>query len=132
MNIYSFRTRVRRMRFKPCNYYEAYLIPTIVVGKNNEIDYRKTSVKFGDQEATLYYIDFLWLNFAFVLEFWGEREKAPKSSPDSTALSNSSNTGKKSNFDENCEKYRTVFDGWEDLTFEERRDRINKFRSGQW
>ena len=47
-------------------------------------------------------------------------------------LPNSSNTGKKSNFDENCEKYRTVFDGWEDLTFEERRDRINKFRSGQW
>lgn len=75
MNIYSFRTRVRRMRFRPCNYYEAFLLPTIVVGKSNEIDYRKTSFKFGDQEATLYYIDFLWLNFAFILEFWGDREK---------------------------------------------------------
>ena len=52
--------------------------------------------------------------------------------PSLPVLSNSSNTGKKSNFDENCEKYRNVFDGWEDLTFEERRDRINKFRSGQW
>lgn len=53
MNIYSFRTRVMKMRFKSCNFYEAYFIPTIGVGKNNEIDYRKTSVKFGDQEATL-------------------------------------------------------------------------------
>lgn len=124
------------MRFKPCNFYEAYLLPTIGVGKNNEIDYRKTSVKFGDQEATVYYIVFVWLNFAFGLEFWGERKKCgrahSKSLSDSPALSNPSDTGKKSNFDENCEKYRTVFDGWEDLTFEERRDRINKFRSGQW
>ena len=64
-----------RTRFKPRNFYEAYLLPTIRVGKNNEIDYRKTSVKFGDQEATVYYIDFLWLNFAFDLEFWGDREK---------------------------------------------------------
>lgn len=52
--------------------------------------------------------------------------------PAPPVLSNSSKTVKQSNFDENCEKYRTVFDGWEDLTFEERRDRINKFRSGQW
>lgn len=52
--------------------------------------------------------------------------------PQAPVVSNPSDTGKKSNFDENCEKYRTVFDGWEDLTFEERRDRINKFRSGQW
>lgn len=52
--------------------------------------------------------------------------------PQDPVVSNPSDTGKKSNFDENCEKYRTVFDGWEDLTFEERRDRINKFRSGQW
>lgn len=52
--------------------------------------------------------------------------------PQPPVVSKTENTGKKSNFDENCEKYRTVFDGWEDLTFEERRDRINKFRSGQW
>ena len=52
--------------------------------------------------------------------------------PQDPFVSNPSDTGKKSNFDENCEKYRTVFDGWEELTFEERRDRINKFRSGQW
>ena len=75
MNIYSFRTRVSRMHFKPCNFYEAYLLPTIRVGKNNEIDYRKTSVKFGDQEATVYYVVFVWLNFAFGLELWGDREK---------------------------------------------------------
>lgn len=74
MNIYSFRTRVTRIRFKPSDFYEVYLLPTIGVGKNNEIDDRKTIVKFV-QEATVYYIVFVWLNFTFGLEFWGDREK---------------------------------------------------------
>ena len=32
--------------------------------------------------------------------------------------------------DERCEKYRKIFDGWDDLSFAEKRDRINNYRCG--
>lgn len=50
--------------------------------------------------------------------------------PTKPVLSNSSKTVKKSKFDENCERFRIIFDGWDELTWEEKRDRINKFRCG--
>ena len=33
-------------------------------------------------------------------------------------------------FNVNCTRYRKIFEGWDDLSFEERRDRINQFRCG--
>lgn len=33
-------------------------------------------------------------------------------------------------FDQVCDRYRAMHDDWDKLSFEERRDRINRFRSG--
>ena len=36
----------------------------------------------------------------------------------------------KYDYNEKCRKYRAIFDGWENLTPSQRRDRINNFRCG--
>lgn len=37
---------------------------------------------------------------------------------------------KEKEFTENCKRFWKIFDGWENLTWAERRDRINNFRCG--
>lgn len=75
MKIYKFRTKIRKSISKVHNHYGITLIPTIQIGKDNDIDYLKESKTFGDQEATVYYLAFNWLIFVVVFELWGEREK---------------------------------------------------------
>ena len=40
------------------------------------------------------------------------------------------NSSSPTSYEEKCNRYRKIFEGWDELTFEEKRDRINNFRCG--
>lgn len=54
-----------------CNYNEFFIIPTITIGKADEIDYHFDKPR----EATKYFVTLWWLNFNFSIEAWGERKE---------------------------------------------------------
>lgn len=76
MNIYSVRFR-KRVQIDPLfNFKEIYFVPTVVIGRCDEIDYTYGITNDGfRKKATVYHIGVIWLTRSYDIEFWCDRKE---------------------------------------------------------
>lgn len=76
MNIYNVRFRNKVLESEILNFREIYFLPTVAIGRNNEIDFMDKVNNSGKRkEATVYYIGVVWLSRAYFVEFWCDRKE---------------------------------------------------------
>ena len=75
MNIYSVRFKKNKFKSENLNYRDIYLLPDVVIGQCNEIDFVGDVNYYEKKEATVYYIAVFWLSRAYFVEFWCDRKE---------------------------------------------------------
>lgn len=75
MNIYNVRFKKDKFKSENLNYRDIYLLPDVVIGRSDEIDFAGDVNNYEKKEATVYYIAVLWLSRAYSVEFWCDRKE---------------------------------------------------------
>lgn len=75
MNIYNVRFKKDKFKSENLNYRDIYLLPDVVIGRSDEIDFVGDVNNYEKKEATVFYIVFLWLSRAYLIEFWCDRKE---------------------------------------------------------
>lgn len=76
MKIYSVRFRKRIQSDPELNFKEIYFVPTVAIGRCDEIDDTFGITNDGyRKKATVYYIGIVWLTRSYAIEFWCDRKE---------------------------------------------------------
>lgn len=75
MKIYNVRFKKDKFKSENLNYRDIYLLPDVVIGRSDEIDFVGGVNNYEKKEATVYYIAVLWLSRAYSVEFWCDRKE---------------------------------------------------------
>ena len=75
MKIYNVRLKKDKFKSDNLNYRDIYLLPDIVIGRCDDIDFMGNVNNYVKKEATVYYICVIWLSRAYFVGFWCDRKE---------------------------------------------------------